>query len=86
MTALTESMTEKPRENMKASNFTSNVANMGQNNQPKHSDPGNPRSHVPRMTFSALLWSAREAKQSEDKAWMVLGLLGALVLALSFWP
>jgi len=37
------------------------------------------------MTFSALLCSAREAKESENTTWIVLGVLGALVLALSFW-
>ncbi len=62
--------TKQPRKNMKALSTPSEISNM----------------RPPKMTFSALLCSAREAKHSEDKAWMVLGILCALVLALSFWP
>ena len=89
MTALREPMTKQPRENMKTLSSTTDIATMGLaalgQNPPQDCTPATPRPRVPKMTFSALLCSAREAKESENTTWIVLGVLGALVLALSFW-
>jgi hypothetical protein len=89
MTALRETMTKQPRENMNTFSSTPNIATMGLatlgQNQPQECAQAAPRHRVPKMTFSALLCSAREAKESETTTWIVLGVLGAVVLALSFW-
>jgi len=82
-------MTEQPRNNMKTFSSTADIGTVGLaelgRNQPQQWNPETPRLREPKMTFSALLHSAREAKESENTAWILLSILGALVLALSFW-